>query len=403
MPALLVCTVHSKVSAQAVYQSSATNTGNAASATVNKPAGVSVNDLLVVGVIYEKGSAESISPPAGWTLIRRSDHSTDAGLSTYYKVAGATEPASYAFAFSAGSKWCIGIARISNVNTSSPIDVSAGSSGSGSSVSAPSVTTSGSARLVLCFYTNKKDASYTPAGTTSERYDNPNTSEGQPSNMMASFLQASSGATGNRTATASETEKWASQQVAISPGTVLPVELLDFGAEICEEKNVCLDWVTATEVNNDYFQIERSVDGVNFSSIAKVKGAGTSMVTRFYSTKDVEPPQAIIYYRLKQVDFNGSFTYSNTVAVDLTSIRILSLYPNPANGNVNIQLGSAITTSGTVKIYDLTGRVVMSRAVVVPWGESTMELDVSNLSKGGYHFTIQTRDQTLLQKQFLVD
>jgi MSHA biogenesis protein MshQ len=200
--------------AQPVWQSSQTAVGTG-NATVTKPASTASGDLLIVGLMVEKGSGETITAPAGWNLIRRTNESTNVGMATYYKVAGGAEPANYTFTIANGSKWAIGISRITGADTSDPIDVHGGQTGSGSSVTAPSVTTTAANDLVLAFYTNKKAATYTPAGTTTERYDVPNSSGGLPSNMMASFVQTSAGATGNRNATASESEAWVGQQVAI--------------------------------------------------------------------------------------------------------------------------------------------------------------------------------------------
>jgi MSHA biogenesis protein MshQ len=206
----------SAVHAQPVWQSSSTAVGKLKDIIVAKPAGTVQGDLLVVGIMLEKGSTSSITTPAGWTLIRRTDQGTNAGMGTYYKWAGASEPATYTFETSNSSKWAVGMSRISGAYTLSPIHASNGATGtSGTSVTAPSVTTTKLNTLVLAFYTNKKHATYTPASTTTERYDAPNSAEGLPSNMMATFVQATAGATGNKVATASEGESWVGQQIAI--------------------------------------------------------------------------------------------------------------------------------------------------------------------------------------------
>jgi hypothetical protein len=85
------------IQAQPIYQSSAKNAGSASSATVNRPSGVLLNELLVVGLMFEKGSSEAISTPSGWILIKRTDNGTDCGMATYYKIATASEPSSYYF------------------------------------------------------------------------------------------------------------------------------------------------------------------------------------------------------------------------------------------------------------------------------------------------------------------
>jgi MSHA biogenesis protein MshQ len=114
-------------------------------------------------------------------------------------------------------KWSVGISRVTNAWTVNPINASNGATGNNSSVNvdAPSVTTTRTNTLVLAFYTNKKHATFTPHATTTERYDHPNTPGGLPSNMMATFVQATAGATGTKRARASEGERWVAQQVAI--------------------------------------------------------------------------------------------------------------------------------------------------------------------------------------------
>jgi MSHA biogenesis protein MshQ len=202
--------------AQPVWQSRTTAVGSGNSASVARPGGTVQGDLLVAGITIEKGTDVAITA-TGWTLIRRTNQSTDVGMATYYKVAGASEPANYSFTLTNSPKWAIGISRITNAYTVSPVNASNGAGANNSSVNvdAPSVTTTRANTLVLAFYTNKKHATFTPHATTTERYDQPNSAGGLPSNMMATFVQATAGATGAKRANASEGERWVAQQVAI--------------------------------------------------------------------------------------------------------------------------------------------------------------------------------------------
>src|SRR5688572_2777001 len=219
--------------AQATWQSSITLTGNQASAAVNKPASTEVNDLLVVGLMFEKGSDVAITPPTGWALYNRTNHTTQIGMAIYYKIATATDAASitnYSFGMTNSPKWSIGISRFSNVDVNTPLEAGLASISTSSStnVTAPSISTTGNNRLVLCFYANKEKDPYTPATGTTERYDAPNNG-GSISNMMATFVQAGTGATGARTAT-TKSEAWIALQVGIVPLNPLPVELVSFTA-----------------------------------------------------------------------------------------------------------------------------------------------------------------------------
>ena len=189
---------------------------------VTKPSGTKSGDVLIVGLMYEKGSTTTVTSPAGWTLIRKTNQGNNIGMVTYYKVAGSSEPFSYTFALSSSPKWSIGISRIIGADAGNPIDTHSGNSGGQSSnVTAPSITTSSCNTLVLTFYTRKRDATWTaPVGTT-EVYDYPNTQQGLTSNMMAYYIQSDKGATGNKIATASVSDYWVAQQIAIKSAQIV--------------------------------------------------------------------------------------------------------------------------------------------------------------------------------------
>jgi hypothetical protein len=370
------------IQAQPIYQSSITNIGSASNATVNRPSGVVLNELLVIGLMFEKGSSEAISTPSGWTLIRRTDNGTDCGMVTYYKIATASEPSSYSFGLANGSKWAIGITRISNAYAPLPIDASAESSGFGSAVSAPSITTTGGNKLLLSFYTNKKDATFSHADGARKSYDHPNNAGGLPSNMMAHYEQVIAGATGSKVATASESERWAAQQIAISSDNVLPVKLIDFKATICDNFTVCLSWKTASERNNDYFSIERAKDAYSWEKIGEVAGAENSSAIIQYNTQDNTPYPGINYYRLKQTDIDGKGEYSNCLAIQVVETE-LRAYPNPTTDFI-ILSGHNGTT---VALFD-----VMGKEIDVPKEElpTSIVFDLSSLEKGAYLIKTET-------------
>ncbi|MBF6640455.1 hypothetical protein IVB69_03075, partial [Flavobacterium sp. J49] len=208
---------------QPVWQSSTTAIGSSSSASINVPSGTVAGDLLVVGVMFESGDGTTITVPAGWTLIRRSNQSSNVGMATYFRIAGSSEPATYTWGLG-WKKWSIGMSRITGASPIISVSADALGSSSSTSVVAPAITTTTANNLILTFYCNKKPATYTIAvsGTT-ERYDAPNTAGGVPSNMMASYVHAPIGNTGTRTATASQAETWVAQTVAIclsnTPGT----------------------------------------------------------------------------------------------------------------------------------------------------------------------------------------
>lgn len=115
----------------------------------------------------------------------------------------------------------------------------------------------------------------------------------------------------------------------------LPVELLYFDGRLNKNKKVDLTWATASEINNDYFNIERSQDGKNWETIDRVEGAGNSNQKLNYQTKDSNPYEGVSYYRLKQTDFDGSFEYSNIVSINYELDRELVKRINTAGQEVN--------------------------------------------------------------------
>ncbi|MFZ4543196.1 MAG: T9SS type A sorting domain-containing protein, partial [Saprospiraceae bacterium] len=110
---------------------------------------------------------------------------------------------------------------------------------------------------------------------------------------------------------------------------VLPVELISFTAA-SSGTNVKLIWTTARELNNDHFEIERSADGIQFEIIGSVSGSNAKKTIRKYEYIDVNPHEIVNYYRLKQIDSNGKFQYSNIISAKIQSEKEIDVYPNPA-------------------------------------------------------------------------
>lgn len=143
-----------------------------------------------------------------------------------------------------------------------------------------------------------------------------------------------------------------------SLSTPLPIQLTNF---VVENKNnaVHAQWITETEVNNDFFALERSRDGKEFEVVTKVKGAGNSQKRLEYFTVDNNPYAGISYYRLKQTDYDGTSTFSKvrSVNVELTEASHLIVYPNPTNGEeFTVQFRSATQGEALVEIFFLTGQ-----------------------------------------------
>jgi hypothetical protein len=146
-----------------------------------------------------------------------------------------------------------------------------------------------------------------------------------------------------------------------STNNVLPIKLLSFTGKL-EGDDVQLNWSTATEQNNDHFDVERSSDGENFVKIGEVKGAGNSMNVRNYMFLDTHAESSILYYRLKQVDYDGKFSHSNIVVIK-KKVSDVKVYPNPFSEKLTI-VGQKPETS--VSIVDALGREIFSGEVSTP-------------------------------------
>lgn len=168
--------------------------------------------------------------------------------------------------------------------------------------------------------------------------------------------------------------------------TPLPVELTAFTAD-CTTDGVKLDWVTASEINNAYFSLEKSSDGVLWRNVGEVKGAGSSNKPLAYTFTDPKEGSGTFYYRLTQTDYDGRFERFGPVSVvcaadaGATSIHI---FPNPATEYVQVAVQSDGTGSKTLDIYDMGGRNRISRQFALNAGENMLQIDLTGLAPGIY-------------------
>ncbi len=138
----------------------------------------------------------------------------------------------------------------------------------------------------------------------------------------------------------------------------LPIELLSFTATV-KDPHVQLNWTTATETNNDYFNVERSVNGANFTTIGEIDGAGNSTQSLNYSTIDDQPFYGVSYYRLKQTDDDGRISYSNIIAAEFNNMNsfALNIYPNPFSDETSFYTTESLKDARLI-VYNSYGQVV---------------------------------------------
>ncbi len=170
----------------------------------------------------------------------------------------------------------------------------------------------------------------------------------------------------------------------------LPVELLFFRGEPKETK-VHLTWATTSEKENDYFIIEKSLDGKTFSFLGKVKGAGTSNSILNYSLDDLNPGPDVNYYSLTQVDFNGTQTKKQIIAVRFkaTNSYTVDIFPNPFSSDVQIQCLSYGSGPIEIMLYDCLGKAVLQDSKVLRDGANNFLLSTAELASGTYFLVLK--------------
>lgn len=164
----------------------------------------------------------------------------------------------------------------------------------------------------------------------------------------------------------------------------LPIELIAFTA-LELDNSIVLKWSTASEVNNSFYQIERSRDGKQFSKIGIVPGVGNSSVRNDYEFTDQAPLSGTSYYRLKQVDYDQQFEYFGPLAIRYkNSKESLSVFPNPANGQLNFEFSADGNVSYELFVYDLQGQILHKENFVAVYGMNQRELNTKDFENGVY-------------------
>lgn len=189
-----------------------------------------------------------------------------------------------------------------------------------------------------------------------------------------------------------------------SGDNALPIELYSFTASEMEEE-VLIEWITAAEINNSHFVLERAfADGI-FVPIARIAGAGNSNDMLSYSHTDYPQQTGVVYYRLTQYDFDGKNETFDPVAVHLDAPSSVScrlqLYPNPATSHVNVVMQSPVDSRAVFELYSITGRLVLQQRQELFHGNNQAVIRVGNLPAGVYILRIVT-DDVVFETQRLV-
>lgn len=174
----------------------------------------------------------------------------------------------------------------------------------------------------------------------------------------------------------------------------LPVELISFKATLVKNASIMLTWVTASEMENSHFEIEKSINGMDYEKIGRVEGNGTTWEMQFYEFTDNSPQNGVNYYRLKQVDIGGTFEYSNIITYKQSENVKITVAPNPIQQNSELKIITADDSMFDIMIYDINGRIVKTIY-------KANQLTIDDLEEGLYIYHI-SQNGKIIKKDKLV-
>ncbi len=186
-------------------------------------------------------------------------------------------------------------------------------------------------------------------------------------------------------------------EYSTTKNSTFPIELISFAAKSVNDR-VEIDWATASELNNDYFVIERSFDAQSFEAVVNIPGAGNSNEVLNYSVIDNEKLEGTVYYRLKQTDFDGAYTYSSILPVTIGGTNELQI-SDVINGDKNISFvyNNDIDNKAVIHLIDINGRILKTQKVSGS-GAQMVRLAMGNLSHGVYVIRLSVKDETIVKK-----
>lgn len=181
------------------------------------------------------------------------------------------------------------------------------------------------------------------------------------------------------------------------PG-VLPVTLINFTAQLKHPYEATINWATASETNSFEFDVERSTDNKNWTSLSTVKAKGNSSSVINYSYIDKKVATGINYYRLKQIDANGSFVYSSIARIINRNAGKIVVYPNPVSSTATLYSSEAWSKNQSLQIVDVNGALVQSESIT---GGNTIQFSTSKLSAGLYLVRVIENGKTVSQTKLI--
>jgi hypothetical protein len=180
----------------------------------------------------------------------------------------------------------------------------------------------------------------------------------------------------------------------------VPVEFYEFKVSRKGEDAAYIYWSTATELNNEKFLVERSTDGITYKTIATVAGAGNSVSVQNYTMLDPSLEPRTYYYRIKQVDFDGKYSYSVVRILNLNSNLVAQpeIYPVPFNGDLKVKMELDTESETELKILDLNGKTVLRKLFEGTKGTNIFNLNTTQLTYGVYFLEVSNGGNVYSEK-----
>jgi len=189
-------------------------------------------------------------------------------------------------------------------------------------------------------------------------------------------------------------ENW----VLVDNANPLPVTLSDFSST-CSDKEITVTWTTQSEINNDYFILEKSYDGYLFFDASQIDGSGSSSVSNTYQA-NITAENRVIYFRLKQVDFDGTVSYSEIIASNCSNTSFDIVQLNLSTSELSFMINSSVEDNFQVYLYDYRGRVILNQSQAVSKGLNTIKFNNLQLSSGIYMISIVGKDNVYNTKLY---
>jgi hypothetical protein len=392
---------------QLVQKATGTSTSSSVSATF---ASTPTSGHFLIAICGARSL--TINQPSGWsTAINESG--TNPSQAIFYKVAGASESSTVTVTTSTTSYLGLQIFEYQNIASSSQVDVTNSNSGTGTTITTGNITTSQALDLIVVGVVIN-------AGTSFSSWTNSFTEQNDFLQSSRSFSGADRIVTSNGTystaATAANSAAWRAQIVAFKGTGGLPIQMASSAASVIRDNDVEVTWKTVSETNNYGFEIYRRRSNVGeWIRIGFVEGHGTTLAPQSYSYVDRALSIGQYYYRIKQVDLDGTSEIfpkgtpsepEMEVTVGLTpgAFVLVQNYPNPFNPTTTIEFTAPQNGPATIKVYNVLGQEVATvfNGDVEAGRINTARLNASNLPSGLYFYRLRSAGKIETKRMILL-